>query len=466
MTIVHNPLMSMEGEQAVLAAMMLGPVEAQQITSLLTLDDFCDPTNKRVAQAGWGLIRQGLPVDPLTLVDHLKQEDIEIHVGIETYLRELIETLPVLGNWRAYVDIVLEKSALRKIVDACQEGLVSVRHGHKSSDITQKLVRTLSESLANPNDDLQGIEEVYKATMVDLQKRASDPDYLGGLSTGLRALDNRLNALAPGKLVAIAGRPAMGKSVLAQGISDYCAFRQNAVVMHYSMEMPADEICQRQLSSQCGIDNKRLRSANLFQREWDQLVDFGACAKNAQLFLSDVTNLRVEDVERQAVQLEQKLGRVDLIAVDYLQLMDWPGDDEVAGLGYLSREFKKLAGKLKCPIIIVCQLNRSCESRPDKRPLMSDLRGSGAIEQDCDVVLMCYRDEYYRKNTKSKGIAEVITRKFRQGDCGTDYLKFEGQHYRFIDLDDGYRPPSPQEDANTFSYQKATSGKRYRSNGS
>lgn len=466
MTIVHNPLMSMEGEQAVLAAMMLGPVEAQQITSLLTTDDFCDPTNQRIAQTGWNLIKQGLPVDPLTLVDHLKQEGVEIRVGIETYLRELIETLPVLGNWRAYVDIVLEKSALRKIVDACQESLVNVRHGRKSSDITHSLMRTLTESLAKPNDDLQCIDGVYKATMAELQKRADNPERLGGLSTGLGILDRRLNGLAPGKLVAIAGRPAMGKSVLAQGISDYCAYQQNAVVMHYSMEMPADEICQRQLSSLSGIDNKRLRSANLSQEEWGRLVDIGVYAKTAKLFLSDVTNLRVEDVERQAIRLEQEQGRVDLIAVDYLQLMDWPGDDEVAGLGHLSREFKKLAGRLKCPIIIVCQLNRSCESRPDKRPLMSDLRGSGAIEQDCDIVLMCYRDEYYHKNTKSKGIAEVITRKFRQGDCGTDYLKFEGQHYRFIDLDDGYRPPSPQEDAKTFSYQKATSGKRYRSYGS
>lgn len=458
MTTVSNSLMSLEGEQAVLAALMLGGVEAIEITTLLTTDDFCHPTNKLIAEAAWHLILTGQPIDPITVADQLGNDTGNIPEGIESYLVELLEMVPVVANWRAYADIVKERSSLRRVLDICKQGTAdALRNSHSAIDITHRLVKQLTEALSGPADNLQDIESVYQQTMESLQQRASEPEGRKGLSTGLRCLDDRFGGLAPGKLIAMAGRPAMGKSVLAQGISDHCAFNQSAVVMHYTLEMPADEYCERQLASVCGIDNKCLKTANLTSYEWEQLVDVGAQAKNAKLYISDVTNLRVEDVERQAIQVEQKEGRVDLIVVDYLQLMDWPrGMEEVAGLGYLSRSFKKLAGKMQCPIIIVCQLNRKCEERPDKRPLMSDLRGSGAIEQDCDIIMMCYRDEYYHENTRSPGVAEVITRKFRQGECGTDHLKFEGQHYRFTDLPSTFKPPSHEEDAQQYSYQQAT----------
>lgn len=453
-------LSNLEAEQSVLAALMLDGDLAPDITAYLTPAEFDNRTNRLIADVCWELVKAGEPADPVTVANGLPEDQISSRDEIYRYLVDVLESLPVIANWKAYAEIVREKALLRNLFSVCRQGLDQINRSRSDAlGIAHQLTTQLGDLLTVQTSSMATAQSVYQHTMAVLQERADNPEALGGLPTGLRALDDRLQGLRPGTLIAIAGRPAMGKSVLAQGIADYCALHQDAVVMHYSMEMPSEELCQRQLSSQLGIDNKKMRSATLTDWEWEQMVSIGDKIKNAKLYINDATDLTAEEVTRQAMQVERNEGRVDLVVVDYLQLMDYPGDDEVAGLGHLSRAFKKLAGKLKCPVIIVCQLNRSCEGRPDKRPLLSDLRSSGAIEQDCDCVLMCYRDEYYHPNPKNTGLAEVLCRKFRQGDVGTDHLKFEGQHYRFVDLPLNFQMPvEPEQD---ISYQQAVGTRRY-----
>ncbi|HVE44945.1 MAG TPA: replicative DNA helicase [Gammaproteobacteria bacterium] len=434
---VKVPPHSIEAEQSVLGGLMLDSRAWDTIIDRLRDEDFYRHDHRLIFRAIAKLIEQNKPVDVLT-VSHMLRELHELdQAGGEVYLFELANNTPSVANITAYADIVRDRSILRQLIIAAND-IANSAFDTKGRSILELLDTAERNVFAIAGQDARGtgpvnVKEYLTRTMdrIDTLFHAKTP--ITGLPTGYHDFDEMTSGLQPSDLVIIAGRPSMGKTMLAMNIAEHVAIKSRLPVLIFSMEMPGEAIVMRMLSSLCRIDQLRIRTGKLADEDWPRISSTVSMLSDAPLFIDDSPGLSPAEMRARARRLAKEHGQIGLIVVDYLQLMQVSGHSEnrTAEISEISRSLKGLAKELKVPVIALSQLNRGLEQRSDKRPVMSDLRESGAIEQDADLVTFIYRDEVYNENSSEKGIAEIIIAKQRNGPIGKLRLTFMGQYTCF-----------------------------------
>lgn len=431
------PPHSIEAEQSVLGGLMLDNTAWDKVSELVSEEDFYRPDHKIIFSTIANLVRRNQPCDVLTLAEALKGTGELQQIGSDVYLFELAKNTPSVANIAAYADIVRERSILRGLISASGEiaGWAFNTEGQESKRILDKaegLIFDIAEKRS------RGTGPIDISTLVSRAAERIDFLYhseeaITGLPTGFSDLDDMTSGLQNGELVIIAGRPSMGKTTLAMNIAEHVVIKSGKPVLVFSMEMPGESLAMRMMSSLGHIDQHKVRTGKLHDEDWPRLTSAVSMLSEAPLFVDDTPSMSPADLRARARRLTRMKGKIGLIVIDYLQLMQVPGFKEgrVGEITEISRSLKALAKELEVPVIALSQLNRSLEQRVDKRPVMSDLRESGAIEQDADLILFIYRDEVYHEDSPEKGIAEVIIAKQRNGPIGKIKLTFLGQYTRF-----------------------------------
>ena len=358
------------------------------------------------------------------------------------YLAELAEKTPSASNVRSYANIVHERAVLRRLIQVSGEISDSAfnpsgRTTNELLDDAERKVFKISESSAGQESGPSSVNPVLTKTLERIEELFDAPDGITGVTTGFKDLDDMTSGLQPSDLVIVAARPSMGKTAFAMNLVESAIIKAEKSVLVFSMEMPADSILMRMLSSLGQINQTRVRSGKLEEEDWPRLSSAAKMLKDRPLYIDDTAGLSPTEVRSRARRVARELkGEIGMIMIDYLQLMQIPGMNEgrTAEISEISRSLKALAKEMNCPVVALSQLNRGLESRTDKRPMNSDLRESGAIEQDADVIMFIYRDEYYNEESPDKGIAEIIIGKQRNGPIGRVKLQFQGQFTKFNDL--------------------------------
>jgi len=435
------PPQSVEAEQAVLGGLMLAPEAYDRIADILVATDFYRRDHQLIYSAIRDLAEKNRPFDAVTLGEWFESHGKSGEIGGGAYLVELASTTGSAANIRAYADIVRDKAVLRQLIEV-GTGIVNdafVPEGRPTSEVLAKAeqdVFAIAEDGARGRMDFVPVNDAMKEAFDVLQTRFASGGSITGLPTGYDEFDEMTAGLQPTDLLILAARPAMGKTTFALNIAEYAALKTKKAVAVFSMEMSASQLALRLISSNGRINATRLRTGQLEDEDWSRVTSAIRMLKESKIFIDDTPALSPDILRAKARRLkrEHDLG---LIVIDYLQLMAVPGNSEnrATEISEISRALKGLAKELNLPVIALSQLNRSLESRTDKRPVMADLRESGAIEQDADIIVFIYRDEYYNKeNSPDKGLAEIIIGKQRNGPTGSFKLKFFGEYTRFDNL--------------------------------
>jgi len=435
------PPQSVEAEQAVLGGLMLAPDAYDTVADSLTERDFYRRDHQLIFRAIRELAEKNKPFDAVTLGEWFESMGQAEQVAGGAYLIELASTTPSAANIKAYAEIVRDKAVLRQLIEVgtniVNDGFQP--DGRDSSEIlstAEQQVFAIAEAGAKGRTDFTAINTALSEAFDVLQTRYAAGGSVTGLPTGYTDFDEMTAGLQPTDLLILAARPAMGKTTLALNMAEYAAIKSKKAVAVFSMEMSASQLALRLISSNGRVNAQRLRSGQLEDEDWSRVTSAIRMLKEAKIFIDDTPGLSPDALRAKARRLkrEHDLG---LIVVDYLQLMAVPGNQEnrATEISEISRSLKHLAKELNVPVIALSQLNRSLETRADKRPVMADLRESGAIEQDADVIVFIYRDDYYNKeNSPDKGLAEIIIGKQRNGPTGSVKLKFFGEYTRFDNL--------------------------------
>ena len=435
------PPQSVEAEQAVLGGLMLAPEAFDRVADLLSDRDFYRRDHQLIYRAIRELAEKSRPFDAVTLGEWFESQNLSETVAGGAYLVELASTTPSAANIRAYAEIVRDKATLRQLIDV-GTGIVNDAfqpEGRDSSEIlaaSEQAVFAIAEAGSRGREDFVEIKRALNDAIGVLQDRANNPGSVTGMPTGYTDFDDMTSGLQPTDLIIVAARPSMGKTALALNMAEYAAFKTKKAVAIFSMEMSASQLALRLISSVGRINATRLRTGQLEEEDWTRVTHAIRMIRDIKIFIDDTPALSPDVLRSKARRLkrEHDLG---LIVIDYLQLMSVPGNNEnrATEISEISRGLKALAKELNVPVIALSQLNRSLETRQDKRPVMADLRESGAIEQDADLITFIYRDEYYNKeNSPDKGLAEIIIGKQRNGPTGSIKLKFFGEYTRFDNL--------------------------------
>ena len=434
---VKVPPHSVEAEQAVLGGVMLDNQAWEIILELVSEEDFYRAEHRALFRTIMMLAGRNSPLDVLTLSEALKETELLEKAGGEIYLFELAKNTPSAANIKAYAEIVRERSVLRQLLQVANEIADSAfrSEGKQSIDLldeAEKKVFAIAEQNTR-GDRPRSVKELLTQAMERIDTLYHSDLKITGLSTGFNDLDDMTSGLQEGDLIIVAGRPSMGKTAFSLNIAEHAALRSKKPILFFSMEMPGDSLAMRMLSSLGGIEQNRIRSGKLHDEDWPRITSALGMLSEAKLFIDDSPALTPVEIRARARRLAKEQGGLGLILVDYLQLMRTPKsmENRATEISEISRSLKALAKELKVPLIALSQLNRSLEQRHDRRPLMSDLRESGAIEQDADLILFIYRDEVYNPETQDKGIAEIIIGKQRNGPIGKVRLTFRGQYTRF-----------------------------------
>jgi replicative DNA helicase len=429
------PPHSLEAEQAVLGGLMLDNSAWDQIADRVAESDFYLADHRAVFRAVRELADKGQPFDVITLSDWLEQRKTLSDASVLAYLGELARDTPSAANIRAYADIVRERSILRQLIEVgtqiCDAAFnAEGRDSRMLLDEAEQRVFQIAEQGASSG--FKNIKGLLKTAVERIDALFEKDDPITGIPTGFNEFDEKTSGLQAGDLIIVAGRPSMGKTSFAMNIAEYAAVKQRASVAIFSMEMPGEQLATRMLASLGRIDQHRLRIGKLAEEDWPRLSSAVAVLTDTALFVDDGAALTPTELRARARRLKRE-HQLDLIIIDYLQLMRVPGSTEnrATEISEISRSLKALAKELHVPIIALSQLNRSLEQRPNKRPVMSDLRESGAIEQDADLIVFIYRDEVYNEDSPDKGTAEIIIAKQRNGPIGTTRLTFLGQYTKF-----------------------------------
>lgn len=434
------PPQSLEAEQSVLGALMLEETAWDRAAEIVTEADFYRRDHRLIFKAIAHLANESKPRDALTVSETLNRMGELAEAGGMAYLGEIVKNTASASNVGAYAEIVRERSVLRQLIRASYEisDAAYQPQGATSDEILDQAERKIFAiaEQQTKGDGPQAIRPLLAKAVSRIEQLFSSNDALTGLSTGFADLDDRTSGLQKADLVIVAARPSMGKTTFAMNLVENVLLG-GAPVLVFSMEMPADSIVMRMLSSLGRIDQTRVRSGKLEEEDWPRLTSTMAMLNEQKLFVDDTPALSPTEVRARARRVARENGgALGLIMVDYLQLMRVPGleNNRVAEISEISRSLKGLAKELNCPVIALSQLNRSLEQRPNKRPVMSDLRESGAIEQDADIIMFIYRDEVYNPESPDKGTAEIIIGKQRNGPIGMLRLAFLGKYTRFEDL--------------------------------
>ena len=434
------PPHSIDAEQAVLGGLMLDPQALEKIMDLVSYTDFYRRDHQLIFKAISELSEKNRPYDAVTLGDWFEAHALGDQVGGTPYLVELAQTTPSAANIRAYGEIVRDKSVLRSLIEVgttiAEDGFAPGNRetGDLLAEAEQRVFR-IADSNRTGRKDIVSLKDAMKEAFEILQQRYESQGSVTGLPTGFHDFDEMTAGLQPSDLIVLAARPAMGKTTLALNIAEYAALKSKKAVVVFSMEMSASQLAFRLISSIGRINAGRLKTGQLEDEDWSRVTMAMKMLSESKIFIDDEPALSPAKLLSKARRLkrEHDLG---LVVVDYLQLMQVPGNSEnrATEISEISRSLKAMAKELSLPVIALSQLNRGLESRTDKRPVMSDLRESGAIEQDADIILFIYRDEYYNKDSNDKGLAEVIISKHRNGATGMVKLKFFGEYTRFDNL--------------------------------
>lgn len=434
------PPHSIDAEQAVLGGLMLDPQALDRILDLLSYRDFYRRDHQLIFKAVGELAEKNKPFDAVTLGDWFDAHALGEQVGGTAYLVELVQTTPSAANIRTYAEIVRDKSVLRSLIEV---GTQITEDGFAPGDRetpdllaeAEQRVFRIADQNRSGRRDIVPLKDAVKEAFEILQVRYESQGTVTGLPTGFHDFDEMTAGLQPSDLIVLAARPAMGKTTLALNMAEYAALKSKKAVVVFSMEMSANQLAFRLISSFGRINAGRLKTGQLEDEDWPRVTSAMKMLAEARIFIDDEPALSPAKLLSKARRLkrEHDLG---LIVVDYLQLMQVPGNSEnrATEISEISRSLKAMAKELNVPVIALSQLNRGLESRTDKRPVMSDLRESGAIEQDADIIVFIYRDEYYHKDSTDKGLAEIIISKHRNGATGTVKLKFFGEYTRFDNL--------------------------------
>lgn len=434
---VKVPPHSREAEQSVLGGIMLEPQAWDRIADRLVDTDFYYQAHRLIYKALQDLVSKEKPLDVLTVADILKAHHQIEAVGGEAYLFELARNTPSVANITAYADIIRERSVLRQLIQVAGE-IAQRAYQPKGMECTEILdeaerkVFAIAEQGPSTGGPLN-IKTVLASTIDRIDKLYHSQEAITGLATGFADLDEMTSGLQPADLVIIAARPSMGKTSFAMNIAEHAAIKSGKPVLVFSLEMPAESLAMRMLSSLSRIDQHRMRIGKLEDDDWPRITSAMSMLSKSPMFIDDTAALSPAEVRARARRLVKEHGQLGLIMIDYLQLMQVPGmsDNRTLEVSEISRSLKALAKELNVPVIALSQLNRGLEQRADKRPVMSDLRESGAIEQDADVIAFIYRDEVYNEESPDKGTAEIIIAKQRNGPIGKVRLTFLGKYTKF-----------------------------------
>src|SRR5690554_2580245 len=445
-TIANKTLLphSIEAEQAVLGGLMLDNKRLDAVLEVVSEADFYRDDHRQIFRMMQVLQENSQPLDVITLSEELHRHDELERVGGLGYLVEMANNTPSAANIVAYAGIVRERSTLRQLIAAAQEISKSSYNpsGLDSGDLLQLAEKRVAEIAEDrPKEGgLVGVNDLLKATVQRIDELFRSGSDITGVPSGINDLDQRTSGWQPGELIILAARPSMGKTALALNFVESAIFSQSKPVLVFSMEMPSAAMIMRMMSSVGRIDQGKMRNGKLTEEDWPKLSSAVAKMKDKLLFVDDTPGLSPQELRARVRRIAREHGNPGMIMVDYLQLMQIAGSNEgrTQEISEISRSLKAIAKEFDCPLIALSQLNRGVEQRPNKRPMNSDLRESGAIEQDADVILFIYRDEYYNEDSPDKGIAELIIGKQRNGEVGTVRAAFIGKYTRFDNLSGEY----------------------------
>lgn len=431
---------SIEAEQSVLGGLMLDAANFDGVAEVVSDGDFYKAGHRQVFAVMMALLESEQPIDVITVAEELNRRGELDAVGGLSYLTEMASNVAGSANLAAYAQIVRERSTLRQLISAATDiAKSSLNPGVLGADELLQLAEKRVLEIAEERPKEGGFSDVnvlLKAAVEKIDELFRSDSDLTGLSTGLTDLNEKTAGWQPGELIVLAARPSMGKTALALNFVEAAIMGQSKPVLVFSLEMPADALVMRMLSSIGRIDQGNIRSGKLTEDDWPKLEAAARKLKDKPLFIDDTAGLTPSELRARIRRLTREHGNPGMIMVDYLQLMHVAGSTEgrTQEISEISRSMKALAKEYDCPVICLSQLNRGVESRPNKRPMNSDLRESGAIEQDADVILFIYRDDYYNEESPDKGIAELIIGKQRNGEIGTCRVAFVGKYTRFENL--------------------------------
>ncbi|MBX7230359.1 MAG: replicative DNA helicase [Burkholderiaceae bacterium] len=440
---LKTPPHSIEAEQSVLGGLLLENGAWDKIGDLIHEDDFYRYDHRIIYHHIQRLIGKSHPADVITVFESLQLGGKAQEVGGLPYLNALASSVPSAANVRRYAEIVRDRAVLRKLVTVADE-ISGNAYNPQGKDTKQLLdeaeskIFSIAEEGARGGSGFQNLPVVLSevVTRIDELYHRADHSDVTGVPTGFTDMDNMTSGLQPGDLIVVAGRPSMGKTAFSLNIGEHVAIEQGLPVAVFSMEMGANQLALRLLSSVGKLDQQRLRTGRLQNEDWPKLTAAIQRMQDAQLFIDETPALNSLELRARARRLARQCGKLGLIVIDYIQLMaaNSVGENRATEISEISRGLKALAKELHCPVIALSQLNRSLEQRPNKRPIMSDLRESGAIEQDADVILFIYRDEVYNPDTQDKGTAEIIIGKQRNGPIGTVRMTFLKEQTKFTNF--------------------------------
>ena len=430
-------------EQSVLGAVFISPDSIITLADVLTPDDFYKPANKIIFQTMLSLLEKGEPIDATTMVSALTNQGDISNIGGINYVVELVNSTPTSKNVEHYAKLVKEKASLRKVIAELSESLSSAYQGDISiNEIIEKTEKSILDiSNQNVGNGFRNVADIIDTHMQIVEKRSETDGVVTGLSTGFVDFDRITTGLHEDNLIILAARPAMGKTALALNIAKHIATKEEKPAIIFSLEMGAEDLIERMIASEGTIPAYHLKTGNLNTDEWKRVIQAQKNLYDAPIFVDDTAGIRISEIRSNARKLSQEMGGLGVIVIDYLQLITGSkGENRQQVVSEISRELKILAKDLKVPVIALSQLSRAVEQRQDKRPMLADLRESGSIEQDADIVAFLYREAYYQKeqanSQEANNVTELILEKNRHGSLGTVKLYFHKEYTKFSNIEE------------------------------
>ena len=431
-----------DAEQAVLSSILMDKDAAAGGFEILKAEDFYSPENKAVFQAAFQLYTKGDPIDVVTVKNQLEENGVFTEIGGVETLANIAGAVGSSVNVKSYAKIVEEKSVLRRLIKLSGDiSEISYKAGDDINVILDKAEKGIFDVMQNRNtDSFSSIMDVAYDTFANIEKIYNSTEKITGISTGFTDFDAKTAGLQKSDLILIAARPSMGKTAFVLNVAQYAAVKNNIPVAIFSLEMSKEQLVNRMLCAQSLVDAQKVRTGELTAEDWSKLVDGMGILSEAPIYIDDTPGITAMDIRAKCRRLKLEKG-LGLVVIDYLQLMSGSGrsDSRQQEISEISRSLKAVAREIEAPVIALSQLSRACESRSDHRPMLSDLRESGAIEQDADLVAFLYRDEYYfPEKTENKNKAELIIAKQRNGPTGTVNLTWLGQYTKFANMETKY----------------------------
>ena len=432
---------SIEAEKSVLGSMMIDKNVIAQAVEILSAEDFYRDAHKYIFKSIVEMYQRDEPIDEITLLEHLKSTDRLEKSGGISYITEIGSSVLTTANVKSYIKIVEDKATLRKLIDSSTKIIESCYNNQddveKVIDVAEQKIFDLAERKSS--SDFEPLSDILERGFEQIETLFNNKGEVTGVGSGFKDLDDLTSGFQKGDMILIAARPSMGKTTFALNIAEHAALREGKSVVIFSLEMSKEQLAYKLLCSEANVDMLKLRTGNLEDKDWENIARASGPLSSAKIYIDDTAGVSIMEMRSKCRRLKIEYG-IDLILIDYLQLMSGSGEESrQQEVSEISRNIKAIAKEMQCPVIALSQLSRAPEQRADHRPMLSDLRESGSIEQDADLVMFLYRDEYYNKETEEKNVAECIIAKQRNGPVGNIKLAWIGQFSKFGNLEHNYR---------------------------